>query len=150
MFFDEERQVLQSHFTSEWKSRKFADIHVFYESLDIGSKKPTEFITFDIIPGAAEQISFGVDVLHRWIGVMQNDVFVMKTSRIARAKRIADEVALIWHRTELKLANNGRILLQTPQLIVLGLVDGRYRLTVSTPFTRDVTITRTGLKVVTQ
>lgn len=140
MSFAAERKAIESLFTNAWKLVT-TPLPVLYDNTK--QSTPTgDYLFFRIVNGDGRQAEIAGDgpVLDRYVGLVQVDILATAGTGHAKAREYADQIAAIFRRKQLTDDAGGNITFQVPSIRVLGTTsaDGRFRVVISAPYTRDI------------
>lgn len=139
MSFEAERARIETHFRDKWALTAFAALPVLWEN--VGVKQPTtDFILHRIISDDGKQMEMvgNGPALHRYVGIVQVDIFTLPGSGSSTARKISDAVADIYRRQQLIDTAGGVSTFRTPSARSMGNTQERYRFVVTCPFYRDI------------
>lgn len=134
--FADERTAIATRLASNWSTTT-----IQYEGQPF-VQPTTPWISLSILSGAGRQASLGSSQpLHRFVGVIQIDVFVPENTGTNTARQYADTLSTIFRRAQFSYGSSGVITCETPSVQPGPPEAGWNRLIVSTPYRRDVHLT---------
>lgn len=125
---EQERQVLESRFASNWTetSIKWNNVH-----FDVSGV--TEFVTITLIPYDSEQAQIGnFQDLYRYYSIISTQIFTLPNIGSKRAYDLADLASDIWRTNSI-----GFLTIESPELIEMGVVEGWFQLNLLHPYYRN-------------
>lgn len=137
MSFEAERAAIVGMYHTAWVSNPTPTI---YEN---ASQIPPngDFVYLRIVSGdgrQAEIVGTGT-TLSRYEGLVQADIMIVSKTGTAKGKQLADTISGIFRRKQITDAAGGQITFKIPSVRAFGASsEGRYRVVVSIPYTRDI------------
>lgn len=140
MSFSAERQAFESKLNTVWAASAYSTVPVWWENTAFNVPDGVAYLAPTIVSLPSAQIEIGglADaVLNRYGGYMQIDIAVPEETGNDVARKMADVIANGFRRARLEVTGSGYIRCNVPELVNLGIRQGRYRLMVRIPYTRD-------------
>ena len=131
--FDDAAKAIETRLSAAWVTTKIRYVNApFVETR-------TPYVALFVLDGEGHQISLGAVVLHRWVGVILMQVFVLQDTGTRLAKTYANTLGAVFDRAEFSSGASGLIRCRVPSVQEIGITNGWYQLNVSVPFIRDKT-----------
>lgn len=140
MFFEDERNAIESRFKLKWEASAYSGVPILYENREFDAQAGNFVSCVIRLSTLSQQITLGNPALHRYYGSILNDVYVKLNNGTKPLKDIADVICEIWRNAQFSKNNSGRILCRTPSLLPLYRRGDYYQVQVQTPYERDVSL----------
>ncbi len=132
MSFADERLAIERRFAAN-----YVGTVVKYENVPF-VQPSTAWVSLHLLSGEGRQVSVGAArSLHRYVGVVQVDIYIPEDGGTAQSRTIADTVEAIFRGQQISAGSSGTIIFRTPFYVPHGIEAGWYRATVSTTYQRD-------------
>ena len=132
MSFADERLAIERQFANN-----YAGTVVKYENVPFVQPN-SAWVSLHLLSGEGNQVSVGTArSLHRYVGVVQVDIYIPEDGGTAQSRTIADVVEAIFRGKQIAAGSSGTITFRTPFYVSHGIENGWYRATVSTTYQRD-------------
>ena len=137
MSFEAERAAIIGLYHTAWGSNPTPTIYENTSQIPPNS----DFIYLRIIGGEGHQAEIvgNGPTLNRYEGLIQADIMVLAKSGTIKGRQLADTISSIFRRQQITDSVGGQITFRIPSVRAFGASsDGRYRIVVSIPYTRDI------------
>lgn len=130
MTYNDQRNAIQSKFSTEWKAA-FPSIPIVFDNLR-ADKAPDGYVALHILNGDAALRAMGLQRLIRYPGVISVDIFVPAEKGMKTLDQYADTIDGIF-----RAQSFGGITCRAAQRRDLGRDENYWRVNLSFPFFRD-------------
>lgn len=140
-YYEEERKAIETRFSTHWLASSYSSVPIQWPNIEFDPLTNPSFVSINILPGMASQISLGSPAIHRYSGVITNSVYIKANAATKVARQMSDTITDIWRNANFIHEGGGRILCRTPSIAVLGTERNWFRIDVTTSFIRDEQLT---------
>lgn len=136
MSFEDERNAIESRFAANFTA--LAANRIKWENATFKEPNNGSWVALTILSGDAQQIDLGSpNALHRYVGIIQIDVFVPPDTGTAGARALADDIEPIFRNVQFSAGTSGTITTRAPSYRPIGLDGGWFHGVVSMAYYRD-------------
>lgn len=140
MYFEDERNAIESRFRTKWLASAYSTVPIYFQNREF-DPAGASYVSCIVKNATAQQISLGSPAIHRYIGVIINDILVKVNKGTKPSKDMADAISEIWRNAQFSKNNSGRILCRTPRIVDLGRRGDYQQHRIETEYERDVSLT---------
>lgn len=129
MTWESEIEAIETRFNTEWAAGPNTPIR--FENDPRSAPTSGEWVECVVIPATAERSTLGIRN-HRYTGFININIYVSKGTGTNRARVLADTAAAIFRDQQFS-----GIVCRSPDIVIVGDVNGFYQINVSAPYWRD-------------